>query len=85
MAKRNQHFSKQEEFKNPSGEHGYVKVEYDPSKKEITCTIKRRVPCCIPPEKIDSALDELVKTGIEGVTLELTPEEVEGIFNRDKK
>lgn len=84
MSKKNQP-SKQENFKNPNGEYGYVKVEYDTARKEIVCTIKRRVPSFIPPEKIDSALSELVKTGIEGVTLELTPEEVESIFNRDKK
>lgn len=80
---RKKHPSKQQDFKNPNGEYGYVRVEYNGT--EIVCTIKRRVPSQIPPEEVDTALEELVKTGIKGVTLELTPEEVEGIFNKNKK
>ena len=83
MAKK-QLITKKKDFRNPNGERGYVEVSYDKDNSEITCTIVRVVPSVIPDEEIDEALKDLLETGIEGVTLQLSPEEVEKIFNKEK-
>ena len=78
--------SKQREFTNPNGEYGYVRVEYDPLKELLICTVKKKVPNChIPENEVKEAIEDLLDTGIEGVSIQLTPKEVDELFEKSKK